>query len=334
MIAIRELFVLGVLWSGVAAFGLGPAADDPLETGRTLTDLFYKGEVEKLWERFDDPMKTALTSLEGVRAFRRQVSDQLGSEEAILGERVVKSPSGHIYVRHARFEKYDKPIEVFWSFDDKGAIDGFYIRPAQREAETPHLEYKTKTPLRLPFDGEWYVFWGGRSVAENYHAFTLDQRFAYDILIMKDGRSHTGDGTKNEQYHCFGRPIVAPAGGKIVEAVDGIEDNVPGKMNPNQAVGNHVVIDHGNGEFSFLAHFQKGSLKVRKGQEVKPGDLLGLCGNSGNSSEPHLHYHMQTSPEYRKGEGLPTQFLDYVADGKKVDRGEPVKGQTIRAVAP
>ena len=68
------------------------------------------------------------------------------------------------------------------------------------------------------------------------------------------------------------------------------------------------------------------------GDRVKPGQFLGSCGNSGNTSEPHIHYHLQDRPGFdpAHAEGLPAQFRSYLADGKPVERGEPVKGQVIR----
>ena len=110
---------------------------------------------------------------------------------------------------------------------------------------------------------------------------------------------------------------------------NGVADNVPGVMNAQVPMGNHVILDHGNGEFSFLCHFRQGTVLVKPGDTVKAGDVLGRAGNSGNSSEPHLHYHLQDSGEFGKGRGLPAPFTGYRADGKPVDRGEPVKGQTI-----
>ncbi len=127
------------------------------------------------------------------------------------------------------------------------------------------------------------------------------------------------------------RPIRAPGSGTVVAAVDGVDDNQPVTMNPSQPLGNHVIVDHGNGEYSFLAHFKKGSVKVETGSRVGSGDLLGLCGNSGNSSEPHLHYHLQTTADFGQGEGLPVQFRSFLADGEAVSRGEPVRGQTVEA---
>lgn len=306
------------------------AADDPRDVGRGYTTMFYERKLGDLWGKMGEGMKGALKTLDNLQAFRTQIDDQLGEEIAVVSEDVTKEAVGHTYSRHAKFKKSDRIIDVVFSFDDKGVIQGFFVRPAQKEADSPNLDYKTKAALRLPFDGAWYVFWGGRKLAENYHAVSPQQRFALDLLIMKDGKSHTGDGKSNEQYHCFGQPILAPGDGVVSHVEDGVEDNVPGVLNPKQPVGNHVVIDHGQGEFSFLAHFKKGSVKVVKGQKLKAGDLLGLCGNSGNSSEAHLHYHLQDVATFNQGLGLPAQFQQYIADEKPVDRGEPIKGQTIR----
>jgi murein DD-endopeptidase MepM/ murein hydrolase activator NlpD len=120
------------------------------------------------------------------------------------------------------------------------------------------------------------------------------------------------------------------AEGRVVTVVDGIPDNVPGRMNSEQVAGNHVIIDHGAGEHSVLAHLRNGSVRVRPGDRVAAGRQLGKCGNSGNPSEPHLHYQLQNGPEFGVAAGLPARFTSYLADGQPVARGEPVRGQTIR----
>lgn len=307
----------------------------PEAAGRECTRLFYAGSLDALWARFTPEMKAALTSVENLKAFRDGVGAQLGAEKSVVSEKVERVEGWSVYQRRARFEKIPAEIVVQWSLDEKGGIGGFFIRPADppKEAATKFLSYQTKTPLRLPFTGEWFVFWGGRTVAENYHAATVDQRFAYDLVVTRNGKTHPEGKTANEDHYAYGLPILAPAAGTVTVAVDGVPDNVPGKMNPAQPPGNHVVLDHGNGEFSLLAHFKPGTLKVKKGDRVEAGQTLGLCGNSGNSSEPHLHYHLQNGPAFHDGEGLPAPFVDYEADGKAVTRGEPVKGQTIRPAA-
>lgn len=303
--------------------------DTTLERGRWLTEQFYAGETETVWERFNGPMREALTSQANLAAFHQQVSEQLGRETERLSERVDPVPPYEVYVRSATFEHGTSPVIVQWTLTEDGQVAGFFIRSAQA-APSSHLSYQTRALLKLPFDGEWLVFWGGRDVTSNYHARAVDQRFAYDFLRVDAGRSYSGEGHINEDYYCFGEPILAPAAGTVLAVENGVADNTPGEMNPLTPLGNYVILDHGEAEYSFFAHFKQGSVTVGKGDQVRSGERLGLCGNSGNSSEPHLHYHLQNTPELFAGEGLPAQFNDYLANESPVERGEPVKGQRIQ----
>lgn len=222
------------------------------------------------------------------------------------------------------------------------------LRPAgaepgpARAAASPHEDYVLRAQLRLPFEGRWLVAWGGRTLEQNRHAVARDQRFAYDFLALAPhiapganvlaawaaGESRRGDPRDNESYYCYGRPILAPAAGTVVDLRDGVPDNVPGELGtPPQ--GNHIVIDHGNDEYSMLAHLKPGSLRVAEGDRVRTGQRLASCGNSGRSTEPHLHYHVQDTPRWFDGHGLPPRFHDYRADGERVDAGEPVRGQRV-----
>ncbi len=196
-------------------------------------------------------------------------------------------------------------------------------------AYSPYLDYGTKTELELPFDEEWWVFWGGRSVGENYHAAYREQRFALDLVQRINGRNYQGNGSRNEDYHCFGKRLNAPGAGKIIAMGNDVHDNVPGQFNREVPEGNHVIIDHENGEFSFMAHFKKGSIIVAVGDTVLKGQELGKTGNSGNSSEPHLHYHLQSTSDKGNGFGLPAQFLNYYANGVFMANGEPSRNQYI-----
>ena len=304
-----------------------------LERGRELTNLFYDGDMDAVVALFDDTMREAIGGPDGLSAFRQQITDQLGAETEVSNEEIIAQGEHRVYVRTARFEKFGGPINVVWAFDTAGRVAGFQVRPAQapqQPAPSAYLEYETRTPLRLPFEDEWTVYWGGREIADNYHAAYADQRFAYDLVVMQDGRTHTGEGRSNEDYHCFGRTLVAPGAGVVVVARDGVPDNTPGELNNGSPPGNHVVIDHGNDEYSLLAHIRHNTVRVAEGDRVAAGDPVGECGNSGRSTEPHLHYHLQNAPAFGRGEGLPAMFLDYFANDSLVARGEPVKGQRIR----
>ncbi|MBP1995529.1 peptidoglycan DD-metalloendopeptidase family protein [Paenibacillus eucommiae] len=203
----------------------------------------------------------------------------------------------------------------------EGEISGLQVKPLESFPETDAAQ--TKLAYGLPFKGEWYVFWGGANVLANYHYEVESQRYAYDIIQAKDGYSYKGDATKNESYYAFGQEILAPQDGKVVHVVNDIEDNNPvGVMNAEHPAGNVVVIDHGNGEYSFLAHLKKGSAVVKVGDQVSKGDPIGQCGNSGNSSEPHLHFQVSDSDDLFTGKSIRLQWEQDVS----LTQGKAVKG--------
>jgi murein DD-endopeptidase MepM/ murein hydrolase activator NlpD len=178
------------------------------------------------------------------------------------------------------------------------------------------------------------VFWGGDTRELNQHHDVPNQQFALDLLgVDESGKTQRGGGTRNEDYYAFGREVLAPADGTVIEVIGGVRDNAPGSMNPYSAVGNCVLIEHRNEEVSVLAHLKLGSVVVKVGDKVKRGQFLGKCGNSGNSSEPHLHYHLQNSPVLQDGLGIQCAFQKGVVtvDGKTETRTNwsPVKGQII-----
>lgn len=315
-----------------AVAGAAELPPDARELGREMTDRFRAGEITFVWQRMTPTMKEALGSEAALGQFRQEVAEQLGSPTALVEETVKRENGSQVYLRVERFDKAAGEVATLWAFDSDGRIAGFLIRPKElpsETAESPHLDYRTKNRLRLPFDGEWYVFWGGREPEQNYHVAAADQRFAYDFLVRVDGASHSGAGKELTDYHCWDRPILAPAAGEVVAAIDGLPDQPPGVMDPSNPPGNHVVLDLGDGEYALLGHLRRGSVSVAPGEKVAAGQPLGRCGNSGNTSEPHLHFHLQDGPAFGRGHGLPAFFTDYLADGEPVERGEPVRGQTV-----
>ncbi len=322
---------------GLAALLPQVPTADPMDEGRALTAKFLKGEdLAGLFARLSPALKARIQTLEGLQAFRQNVVQGLGPAPELVREDFDASGPARIYRRIVK-GSIPVPLEIVWGLEADGTISTFAVRPQAKKVEAApsrFLDYPTKTAFRLPFEGEWTVFWGGRTLEQNYHAANASQRFAMDLLVFKEGKSHAGDGKRCEDYFAWGRKILAPADGKVVAAVDGQDDATPGVMmqpGTGNPAGNHVVLDHGNGEFSLLAHFRKGSLRVKAGDTVKAGQYLGLCGNSGNTSEPHLHIHLQTGPDFPGAtEGLPMAFTDFLADGKPVARGELVKGMRVR----
>lgn len=205
-----------------------------------------------------------------------------------------------------------------------------------KQDEDIYLNYQTKTDLELPFEEEWYISAGGRTHLEGGHHFITrgsGQRYAYDIFKVVDGSGNSGNGGENEDTYTFGARINAPGDGKIISLENDIGDNVrPGARNIKQgsAAGNYIMIDHLNGEYSLLAHFKKGTIIVSVGDTVVKGQEVGKAGNSGNSTGPHLHYHLQNTPELLNGIGLPAQFKNYYEDDVFIESGEPVRSQTVR----
>jgi hypothetical protein len=246
----------------------------------------------------------------------------------VIEETIVRE-TGWTYRARCQFEKAPSPLILTIAFNPDGRVSRLLVQPEKPAFASTKLDYVTKTELRLPFKGDWYVFWGGRTVDQNYHAVSKPQRFANDIVMLKNGVSHTGDGSKLSDYYCYGAEVLAPAAGTIVWSCDSLPDQIPGQMDPKNPIGNGVVIDHGNGEFSLLAHMQPKSLKVKTGDKVKQDAVLGLCGNSGNTSEPHVHYHLQDGPEMQSSEGLPAPFVKMIVNGKPVAKAELLKGQTV-----
>lgn len=315
-----------------ASVSLPAMAQDALEMGRERSDAFIAGDLEPIWEDMTTQMQEGLGSLDEFTAFHEQVTSDLGEEEEVLDERASTEGEFEVYLRTAQWSQFEGPVLMQWAFDTENRIAGFFVQPEPQAADSAHLDYQTQADLRLPFDGEWFVFWGGRDIESNYHAVDPAQRFAYDFVVHgEDGQSYSGDPELLESYHCWGREILAPADGQVVGIVYDLPDLPIGEADPQNPAGNHVILALAENEFAFLAHLQQGSVTVQQGDEVSQGDVIGLCGNSGNTSEPHLHFHLQTTPDLTAGEGLPAQFQNYLADGEPVERGEPERGEVVAA---
>lgn len=189
-----------------------------------------------------------------------------------------------------------------------------------------NANYRSKIRFRVPFDGPVTIGWGGNTSDVNYHVVAPDQRWAYDILMQgEDGKTYRGDREKVENYLIYDKPVLAPAAGIVIDAVDGLPNtqiNGSDVFNPS---GNHVDLGVAPGEVLHLAHLKPGSVRVKAGDRVSAGQEIGRVGNSGNTSEPHLHIHLQDGPGDLR-EGLPLSFSGYRSGGRFVERGMPQGG--------
>ena len=140
---------------------------------------------------------------------------------------------------------------------------------------------------------------------------TIAQRFAIDWARRgPNGRLFDGDPRDNKAYFGYGAEVIAVADGVVAAARDGIPENVPGDttavpITRETVVGNHVILELGQGRYALYAHLMPNSLQVKAGDRVKRGQLIGRLGNSGNSSGPHLHFHVGDRNAALESEGLP-----------------------------
>jgi murein DD-endopeptidase MepM/ murein hydrolase activator NlpD len=191
-------------------------------------------------------------------------------------------------------------------------------RSGSASLEVPVAIYQQKTKLLFPLRGDFLVVTGHVSAPQGHEE--RSQQFAYDVVALGPHLELLrGDGTKNEDFIGFGKDVMAPAAGIVAYARDDVPDN-PASGNQNMdkllalpdspwgVAGNCVVIDHGNGEWSLLAHMKKGSVKVKKGDRLKQGEIVGQLGNSGATTGPHLHYHLMDGPKILLSDGLPARF--------------------------
>jgi murein DD-endopeptidase MepM/ murein hydrolase activator NlpD len=310
-----------------------PAAaprQDTLAIGRAFTRLFVDGKVDALWASMTPAGRASVGgSKEALRAFRAKTLGDFGDEVRLLSEARQSQGPQTVYTRTSLTTRYARGMELRFVYDDDALISAVTVRVATKAAPTVYEGRKAHTKLRLPFEGAWSVLWGGSEWADNRHASVSDQRFAYDFLAVQKGTSFSGNGRANEQYYCFGRKVLSPSDGTVVSVTNDVADNAPGFVSTLTLYGNNLVIDHGNGEFSLLAHLKKGSIVVKRGSRVRAGETVGLTGNSGTSTEPHLHYQLMDRADYLRAHGMPSQFYDYLADGQPMVRGEPTRNSIV-----
>ena len=184
-----------------------------------------------------------------------------------------------------------------------------------------------------PLKGPRWVIGGGCCTPYSYHrgatlpingAIHVAERFAIDFVQLNDkDMLYAGDMHKVEDYAFFGDEIYSVADGTVVATEGELPEQVPGKLPEGatiqMAAGNHVVVDIGQGRFAFYAHMQPGSLKVKVGDKVTTGQVLGLLGNTGNTDTPHLHFHVMDGPSPLLSNGLPFVFTAFTGQGQLTD---------------
>ena len=175
-------------------------------------------------------------------------------------------------------------------------------------------DYVPEVIYTLPFHGNWYVVNGGITKDTSHSWEILPQRFACDFLIVDDeGKTYVGERENLHSYYCYGKDILAPADGTVVSVRDNfpdcriMPDGQPDPETPDIG-GNRIVIRHSENEYSVICHLMPKSIAVEKGQKVKRGDVIAKCGNSGNTTEPHVHFQVQNTARFYSSMGVPIFF--------------------------
>src|SRR5438105_6292717 len=194
--------------------------------------------------------------------------------------------------------------------NDESALDGIMV---------PVLQQR---PLVLapPFkDGVWLAGNGPSNtsvhrrsvIALNGRAW-ISQRFAIDwVKVGNNGNTFHDTRERNENFWAFGQPVSSVADGEVTEVMDGIPDNVPGKLplvTVQNITGNHVIVHIAPGAYAMFAHLKQGSIRVRLHQKIKRGEQIALVGNSGNTTGAHLHFQVTDGNSALASEGLPFIF--------------------------
>jgi len=255
----------------------------------------------------------------------------------------------------ARFDADESVAHLRMEATFRAGKDG----PEQRVAvDLRPRGFARRTKLAFPLGGEVFVH-DGHDLHAHHRRLDITggmtthfgitgnfMRYAHDFVVADDkGKLFRTDGATPEDWHGYGAPVLATGDGVVAEMHDGMPDNRKGAPPPfNQAalmanlklfLGNYVLLDHGNGEFSLFAHLKQGSVRVAKGQRVARGEAIGGMGMSGDAFLVHLHYQLQSGPGFE--EGLPAYFTGMrlrTGNGWSAPYDGPVdSGQVVEAVA-
>ncbi|MDB2439594.1 M23 family metallopeptidase [Hellea sp.] len=212
-----------------------------------------------------------------------------------------------------------KPMSIFAGFSIPVILFIF------ADSLMPQLSSKDAITVHSPFAAESFMAHAGHNKLLNYHTAYASQKHALDIMVAyEDGRENKNDRKVLEDYACFGARLIAPVSGEIIAAKSDLVDQKIGSRDPENPEGNHVVIKMDGTHYALLAHMKQNSLAVAVGDQVVVGQKLGECGNSGNTTSPHLHFQIQRYPDLfaKDGYTYPVKFDNTarIRRGKRVEK--------------
>lgn len=300
--------------------------------GRAHVAALRSGNLEKTWAKSGALPGQQFRSFAALQKFAAGLRSY-GEEAKVVSEGLTERNGAFVYTRVMAVSNWARGLTLELTMDAKGLLLGAQMSFASKEAPTTYGAYRPLVKLRLPLEDTWHVLWGGRTWEDNRHASVSDMRFALDLLQRKNGSSAAPPARTNDDFYAWDQPVLAPADGVVVVAEDGVADNAPNRAVGGNLYGNLIVIDHGTDEFTLLGHLKQGSVAVKPGERVKAGQRIARVGNSGMSTEPHLHFQLMDTGDWRTAHGLPLVLSDFVRNGTLVERAEPRRGDVITAVA-
>ncbi|WP_405700184.1 M23 family metallopeptidase [Streptomyces sp. NBC_01383] len=214
-----------------------------------------------------------------------------------------------------------------------------------------------------PVTGRWTALNSPADKVPSHGVHAYGQTYAIDIVAEPGAESEAGSegepvparpkfrslwpvARRNHHFPAFGAPLLAVADGTVVHASHGSRDHLSRNSIPalvylmlieasvrdvrgaGAIVGNHIVLDLGDGMYAMYAHLRHGSLRVREGEKVRAGQPLAECGNSGNSTEPHVHFQLMDDPDLDVAVGIPFTWrgIGVPANGEAFTAGATAHG--------
>ena len=273
--------------------------------------------------------------------------DLLFGKGVTLAQATRLAPGTAILIGHRYFAFNGAPQRLrlrVYAHRDDGA-------PIETDGSLPIETAPSSNAYDFPLAGSWFI--GAGQAMHHHHRWVVPEEFALDIARLGDGGdTHRGDGTSLPDYYAYGQAVLAAADGVVVAVESSIPESAAMLRQPGEqaeayekrimemqagllargflyAAGNYVVIGHEGGEYSFYGHLQPASVSVRKGDRVRRGQPIARLGNSGNTTEPHLHFHVTDGPDPILSAGVPIRFRNIeipLSDGPRaVQSGDIVQ---------
>lgn len=299
-------------------------------------------------------------------------SDAFAPSIAVIGTQILKTgESLDVFNPFSEFESNVPLVQLEYSFclqresNEEERDRNYHRLPGdcdfhQKSIVAPR-RYEGKTALILPLQGRIFVWEGHDFYAHHFRVpmsgpkvlslgiTANSNEFASDFVYLDEtGRTYHGDPRKLENWYGYGKPIYAPGKGVVLATANDIPDRwfndeaattigrprVPAGKD-SKDIGNFVLIDHQNGEYSLLVHMKSGSVSVSPGDHVAQGQPVGRVGFSGDSIFPHLHYCLMEGPEVLQAWGLPAYFMHFRrilgATSVEVNRGPVNSGDFLES---